>query len=97
LGKTIELRARQSPVTDRERSAAIRGLLASDAGDQWSFSYFTCSSRQRFFRVLGELPVCAGEAYFKGLPRGVRRFATSVKLPPPFRIRPRKLLFLNNN
>jgi hypothetical protein len=96
VGKTVPLRARQSPVKDRERSVAIRAFLASDAGDQWSFPYFTCSSRQRFFRVLGELHDYAGEACFKALPRGVRRFATSVKLSPPFRIRPRKLLFLNN-
>jgi len=64
LGKTVALRARQSPVADRERYAAIRAFLASDSGDQWSFFYFTCSSRRRFFRVLGELPDCAGEAYF---------------------------------
>jgi hypothetical protein len=60
------------------------------------FPILLAQAGQRFFRVLGELPDCAGEAYFKALPRGVRRFATSVKLPPPFRIRPRKLLFLNN-
>jgi hypothetical protein len=61
------------------------------------FLFYLLNQVSAFFGLLGELPDCAGEAYFKArATRGATICHIGKSCPPPFRIRPRKLLFLNN-